>query len=130
MNYAPVADARRTVPRARSRLMAFDRAATPSTLRPGTATRVRRPRPSLGAQVATAAMVAADVFRSRRWSYGGHGSEHVPDVEEIAAKISSLLARCESLDPTTTVRVSSGRFLVESTGRHASVWLHLGDVER
>ena len=112
--------------------MAFDHATTAQHLRPGTATRFRRPRPSLGAQVAAAAMVAADVFRSRRWSYGGHGqeAEHVPDVEEIAAKIASLLARCGAIDTAATVRVSSGRFLVESAGDRASVWLHLGDVDR
>jgi hypothetical protein len=94
-----------------------------------TGTSRTRPR-QLDRDLSAAVMVAADVFASRRWCYGGAGAgaAHTPDVEEIAKMIISLVERCERFGAAESVRVSSGRFLVERRDGVASVWMHLGDL--
>ena len=58
-----------------------------------------------------ALMAAAELFASRHWVYG-IADEHVPDVEELAETVDSLVLAIANGHEM----VQSGRFLVMSDG--------------
>ena len=59
-----------------------------------------------------ALMAAAELFASRHWVYGIVADEHVPDVEELAETVDSLVRAIANGHEM----VQSGRFLVMSDG--------------
>lgn len=61
-----------------------------------------------------ALMAAAELFASRHWVYG-IADGHVPDVEELAETVDSLV-RAYDEGPERPEMVQSGRFLVMSDG--------------
>lgn len=59
-----------------------------------------------------ALMAAAELFASRHWVYGIADEQHVPDVEELAETVDSLVRAIANGHEM----VQSGRFLVMSDG--------------